>query len=81
MKTYLMRNRTWEIVTAITPALYAKNIHQDLLSGKACNRVGFHIILDVDSDIVGLYPLDADKQQHIEESISFIPEKTELYLL
>jgi hypothetical protein len=58
-----------------------KNIHQDLLSGKACNRVGIRIILDADPDIAVLYPLDADKQQHIEELISFIPELTELYLL
>ncbi len=80
-----MRNRTTirtgEIVTVTTPALYAKNIQQDLLSGKACNRVGIRIILDADPDIAGLYPLDVDKQQHIEESISFIPEPTELYLL
>jgi hypothetical protein len=40
-----------------------------------------HIILDADQDIAGLYLLDTDKQQHIEESISFIPEPTELYLL
>ncbi len=81
MKTYFMRNRIGEIVTVTTPALYAKNIHQDLLSGKKCNRVGIRIILDADLDIAGLYPLEADKQQHIEESISFIPEPMELYLL
>ncbi len=56
MKTYFMRNRTGEVVTVTTPALYAKNIHQDLLSGKACNRVGIGIILDADTDIAGLYP-------------------------
>jgi hypothetical protein len=33
-----------------TPPLYAKNIHQDLLSGKACNRVGIPIVLDADPD-------------------------------
>jgi hypothetical protein len=59
-----MRNRNGEIVTVATPALYAKNIDQDLLSGKpgkACNRVGIRIIPDVDQDIAGLYPLDADR--------------------
>jgi hypothetical protein len=81
MKTYFMRNRTGKVVTVTTPALYAKIIHQDLLSGKACNRVGIRIVLDADTDIAGLYPLDANKQQHIEESISFIPEPTELYFL
>ncbi len=77
----IMGNQTDEKVTVTTLDLYAKNIHQDLLSGKACNRVGIRTILDADPDIAGLYPLDADKQQHIEESISFIPEPTELYLL
>jgi hypothetical protein len=81
MKTYFMRNRTGEVVTVTTPVLYAKNMHQDLLSGKACTRVGSRIVLDADTDIAGLYPLDANKQQHIEESMSFIREPTELYLL
>ena len=39
------------------------------------------MILDEDPDIAGLYPLDKDKQQHIEESIPFISEPTDLYLL
>ena len=81
MKTYFVKNRTGEIVTITTPALYVKNIHQDLLSGKACNRAQIRIILDLDPDIAGLYPLDEEKQQHIEESIAFISEPTDLYLL
>ncbi len=76
----MVRNQIGEIVTVTTPALYAKNIHQDLLSGKAC-RVANRIILDADPDITGLYPLKSDKQQHIEESIAFIPEPKELYFL
>jgi hypothetical protein len=74
MKTYYMKNRSGETVSITTPALYAKSIHQDLLSGKACNRIGIRIILDEDPDITGLYPLDKDKQQHIEESIPFSSE-------
>ncbi len=31
--------------------------------------------------MAGQYPLHAEKQQHIEESISFVPEPTKLYLL
>ena len=81
MKTYFMKNRSGETVSITTPALYAKSIHQDLLSGKACNRIGIRIILDEDPDITGLYPLDKDKQQHIEESIPFISEPTDLFLL
>ena len=46
MKTYFIKNRTGEVVSITTPALYVKNIYQDLLSGKACNRVNIRIILD-----------------------------------
>ena len=53
MQTYFMRNHTGELVTVTTPALYAKNIHQDLSSGMACNRVESQIILDAGTDIVG----------------------------
>ena len=81
MKTYFIKNRTGEVVTITTPALYVRNVHQDLLSGKACNRAMIRIVLDLDPDIAGLYPLDKDKQQHIEESIAFIEEPTDLYLL
>ena len=81
MKTYFVKNRTGEVVTITTPALYVKSVHQDLLSGKACNRANIRIILDEDPDISGLYPLDEKKQQHIEESIPFISEPTDLYLL
>ena len=75
MKTYFIKNRTGEVVSITTPALYVKNIYQDLLSGKACNRVNIRIILDSDPEIAGLYPLDEDKQQHIEESIAFTTEQ------
>ena len=58
MKTYFVENRTGEVVTITTPALYVKNVSQDLLSGKACNRANIRIILDEDPDISGMYPLD-----------------------
>ena len=63
------------------PALYVKSVNQDLLSGKACNKIGVRIILDEDPDISGLYPLDKEKQQHLYESNPFISEPTGLYLL
>ena len=65
MKTDFMRNRTRELVTVTIPSLYAKNIHQDILSGKASNWAGIHKILDADLDIAGVYLLDADKQQQL----------------
>jgi hypothetical protein len=64
IKPYFMRDQLVKIVTVTTPALYAKNIHRVLLSGKTCDRVGIRIILNADPDIAGLYPLDADKQSH-----------------
>ena len=51
MKTYFVKNRTGEVVTITTPALYVKNVHPDLLSGKACNRANIRIILDEGPDI------------------------------
>ena len=36
------------------PALYVKSVNQDLLTGKACNKIGVRIILDEDPDISGL---------------------------
>ena len=80
MKTYFIKNRTGEVVTITAPALYVWNVHQDLMSGKACNRAIIRIVLDLDPDIAGLYPLDKEKQQHIEESIPFIDDPTDLYL-
>ena len=81
MQTYFIKNRTGEGVMITTPALYVRKVHQDLLSGKACNRAMIRIVLDLDPDIAGLYALDKDKQQHIEESIACIEEPTDLYLL
>jgi hypothetical protein len=67
MKTYFITNRTGdsEVVTITTQGLYVWNVHQDLLSGKACNRAMNRIVLDLDQDIAGLYPLDKEKQSWI----------------
>jgi hypothetical protein len=81
MKICLIGNRIGEKGAASIPALYAKSSHQDLLSGKACNRGGIRMILDADPDIAGLYLLDKDQQPHTEESIPCIREPTYLYLL
>ena len=63
------------MVSLAVPALLVKSVNQDLLSGKACNKIGVRIILDEDPDIIGLYPLDKDKQQHLEEFIPFIRDQ------
>ena len=81
MKTYFLKNRSGEVVSLTVPALYVKSVNQDLLSGKACNKIGVRIILDEDPDISGLYPLDKEKQQYLEESIPFISEPTDFVLL
>ena len=67
------------MVSLTVPALYLKSVNQDLLSGKACNKIGVRIILDEDPDISGLYLLDKEKQQHLEESIPFISEPTDFF--
>ncbi len=81
MKTYFLQTREGEVVSLTVPANYVTSANQDLLRGKACNKIGVRKILDEDPDISGLYPLDKEKQQHVEESITFISEHTDLYLL
>ncbi len=53
------------VVSLTVPALYVKSVNQDLLSGKACNKIVVRIILGEDPDISGLYPLDKEKQQQL----------------
>jgi hypothetical protein len=53
------------VVLLAVLALYVKSFNKDLLSGKACNKIGFHMILDEDRDISGLYSLNEEKQQHL----------------
>ena len=58
MKTYFLKNRSREVISLTVPALYVKSVNQDLLSGKACIKIGVSIILDEDPrpDFSGLYP-------------------------
>ena len=79
MKTYFLKDRSGEVISLTMPALYVKSVNQDLLSGKASNEIGIRIILDEDPDISGLCPLDKEKQHHLEESIPFISEPTDLF--
>ena len=81
MKTHFVKDRTGQIVSITTPALYVKTANQDLLSCKKCNKIGIRVILDEDPDISGLYMLDKDRQQHIQDSIPFISEDSDLYLI
>ena len=66
------------------PALYVKGLPQDLLGGKTLNRANIRVILDSDQDISGWYPLDEDREPHLQTSIEFISEQgrdTDLYYL
>ena len=47
MKTYFLKNRSGEVVSLTVPALYVKTVNQDLLSRKACNKIGVSIILAI----------------------------------
>ena len=65
-------------------AVYVKGLPQDLLGGKTLNRNAIRVILDSDPDICGLYPLDENREQHLQTSIEFISEPgrdTDLYYL
>ena len=73
--------RLGQLVSITTEALYVKTANQDLLSCKKCSAIGIRVILDEDPDILGLYMLDKDGQQYIQDSIPFISEGSDLYLI
>ncbi len=73
-KTHFVKDRLGQLVSITTEALYIKTANQDLLSCKKCNAIGIRVILEEDPDISGLYMLDKDGQQHIQDSILFISE-------
>ena len=57
---------------------------QDLLGGKSLNQENILVILDKDSDICGVYPLDENNEGHYRESFGFISEPglpTDLFYL
>ena len=80
-KTYFVRNRVGEMVSITTPAIFVRGLPQDLLSGKAVNRTKVRIILDEDSEVSGLYPLDESSEIRYQDSIPFISEPTDLFYL
>ena len=70
-----------ESSTITTPAIFVRGLPQDLLSGKAVNRSKVRIILDEDTDVSGLYPMNESKEMKYQDSISFISEPTDLFYL
>ena len=62
-------------------ALFVQGLPQDLIGGKAINKINIPVILDDDPDICVLYPLSKEKEQHHQESIEFISEHTDLFYL
>ena len=56
------------------PALLVRGLPQDLIGGKAVNKINIRVILDDDPDICGLYPLTKDMEQHYQESFEFVSE-------
>jgi hypothetical protein len=80
-KTHFVKDRLGQLVSITTEALYFKTAYQDLLSSKKCTTIGIRVILDENPDIMGLYMLDKDGQQHIQDSITFISEDSDLYLI
>ena len=78
IKTYFVRNRMGDAAPISVPALFVRGLPQDLIGGKAVNKINIRVNLDDDPDICGLYPLTKDKEQHYKESIEFISEYTPL---
>ncbi len=80
-QTYFVRNQMGDLVTITVKALFVKGLPQDLLGGKSVNSENIRVILDSDSDICGLYPLDKNHEQHYQDSIEFVEDQTDLYYL
>ena len=66
----------WPVPISV-PALFVRGLHQDLIGGKAINKIDIRVILDEDPDICWLYPLTKDKEQYNQNSIEFISEPTD----
>ena len=80
-KTYFVRNRVGDPVPISVPALIVQGLRQDLIGGKAVNKVNILLILDENPDICRLYPLTKDKEQHYQDSIEFIGGPTDPFHL
>ena len=81
MKTYFTRSRAGEIVAISTRAYYVKSLQCDLLAGRALTRAGYRVVLDEDTDISGIYPLDKNGEPQLQNSISFMSEHSGLFYL
>ncbi len=51
IKTYFMRNQIRDPVPIFDSALYVRGLHQDLIGGKAFNKLNIQVILDYNPDI------------------------------
>ena len=73
-----------EVKPITVQAIFVTGLPQDLLGGKSLNQENIRIILDKNSDVCGVYPLDEDDEQHYQESFGFISEPgrpTDLFYL
>ena len=80
MKTYFIKNRMGEVVTVTTLALYERKIHQDLLSGKACNRTKIRILLELGRCILWMRRNNNTSKNQLC-LFNFISDPTDLYFL
>ena len=81
IKTYFVLNRMGDPVPISVLALFMRGLPQDLIGGKAINKINIRVILDDDPDICGRYPLKKEKKQLHQESIEFISKHTDLFYL
>ena len=63
-----------EVKPITVQAIFVTGLPQDLLGGKSLNQENIPVILDKDSEICGIYPLDENNEQHYQESFEFISE-------
>ena len=73
-----------EVKLITVQAIFVMRLPQDLLRGKSLNHENIRVILDKDSEIFGIYPLDENDEQHYHESFGFISEPgrpTDLFYL
>jgi hypothetical protein len=71
-KKYFVINRLGYIISITTPAIYVRNLPQDLMGGKPVNRENIRVIFDEDQDICGLYPLNDKHEATFQNSIQQI---------
>ena len=72
MKTYFTLSRAGEIVAISTRSYYVKSLQCDLLAGRALTRAGYRVVLDEDTDISGIHPLDKNGEPQLQKCESEI---------